>query len=101
MIEYEPQASELFEAISSLEKLYYEYYASKEDLKVLQGMERLIEIRMKLYGYDGKNRVVRPSVPDDFRVIELSKLSEMALREILELTNEQKEESEEAESSDC
>lgn len=86
-LKYDAAVTDLLCRLDSLEKLYREGYATGEDMKLLQGVERCIELRMKLLGYDGKTVVAAPAAVDRVISIDLKRLSDDTLREILTLTN--------------
>lgn len=82
-VKYDAATSELLKRVDSLEKLYRDSFAINDDPKLLQGVERCIEIRMKLLGYDGKNSVAAPIAAETILSIDLKQLSETTLRELL------------------
>ncbi len=44
----------LMREVAQLSKRYEQLFASTDDLKALQGMERCLEMKMKICGLDGK-----------------------------------------------
>lgn len=74
---------------SRLDDLQLRYEIAAEsaptDVKLLQGIERCVELRMKLYGLDGKTPPTTTANPDPIITIDLAKLSTQTLKEIINL----------------
>lgn len=86
-LKYDAAVTDMLKRLDSLEKLYRESYFTNEDLKLLQGVERCIELRMKLLGYDGKSSTAAPVASESIVSIDLKRLSDQTLRELLEIKN--------------
>lgn len=70
--------------ITTLQAQYVKAFDDTFDIKALQGVERCIELKMKVYALDGKNP---PQIDENPEItIDLSKLSSSTLKEIIELT---------------
>lgn len=78
-------ADTLVGQIDELQKYYREAFATTDDIKALQGVERCIELKMKVWGFDGKATVAEIiDQPSAEISIDLSKLSKETLLEIRE-----------------
>ena len=53
------------------------------ELKALQGIERCIELRMRLLGFDGKSVPAQPAPQEPPAELDLTRLSENALKELV------------------
>lgn len=80
--------TDLLDRLDTLEELYRVSYIDGGDLKLLQGVERCIELRMKLLGFDGKSAAAAPVAAESIVSIDLKKLSNETLKEIIHLTQE-------------
>lgn len=88
VMKYIDSVEDLLQRIDALEQMYSSAWQDSSDLKLLQGLERCIELRMKLFGYDGKSQVATSSIPEQGSTLNLKILSEAALREIYNPKNE-------------
>lgn len=82
-LKYDSSVNDLLDRLDTLETLYREGYLQNADLKLLQGVERCIELRMKLLGYDGKTTTAAPVVTESIMSIDLTKLSDTTLKELI------------------
>lgn len=82
-LKYDSSVNDLLDRLDTLETLYREGYLQNADLKLLQGVERCIELRMKLLGYDGKTATAAPVVTESIMSIDLTKLSDTTLKELI------------------
>lgn len=79
------QSDILVTQIDQLQECYRKLFDDTSDLKALQGVERCIELKMKVWGFDGKGVVAEISDNPTAEIsIDLSKLSKQTLFEILE-----------------
>ncbi|MEG1371956.1 MAG: hypothetical protein RSD75_06425 [Mucinivorans sp.] len=77
--------------IDALQLRYTELFASENDIKSLQGVERCLEMKMKIMGFDGKNSPPTENETSTAEIIlDLTKLSKQSLEEIINLTTKQK-----------
>lgn len=95
---------EIYRDIDSLERLYRRYVhllsfndnepPTQPDVKLLQGIERCLELKMKLLGFDGKRpfqgAAAGAQKEEQTITIDLSCLSKNTIEEILLLTNKNK-----------
>lgn len=81
-VKYTDSVVELLQRIDALEQMYDLAWQDSRDIKLLQGLERCIELRMKLFGYDGKSQVATVIDTSPGATLNLKMLSEAALREI-------------------
>ncbi|MEG0656052.1 MAG: hypothetical protein RR465_03395, partial [Mucinivorans sp.] len=73
----------LVSEIDTLQKKYADQYKQEADLKALQGVERCLELKMKIMGFDGKTPpTIGIETPGAEFLLDLSKLSKQALQEI-------------------
>lgn len=86
-LKYDSVVSDLLQRLDSLESLYRDGYHANEDLKLLQGVERCIELRMKLLGFDGKTTAAAPVAAESIVSIDLKQLSDETIRELLKIKN--------------
>lgn len=87
-MKYDTRTRDLLRRLETLEKLYRDNFCSQDDLKALQGVERCIELRMKLLGCDAKQSAGNAgavNTPEAAMSIDLSKLSENTINELLKL----------------
>ncbi len=74
--------------INALKKDYQELFLSEGDIKALTGVERCIEMKMKVMGIDGKQKEENQSAKQNNQsYISLSELPTKLLNEILEHIN--------------
>lgn len=78
----------LIAEIDIITKRYEELFAREDDIKALQGMERCVELKMKICGFDGKPL---PTPPTTDRVVEpsisLAELPTSVLKQLLNSIN--------------
>ncbi|CDN31560.1 hypothetical protein BN938_1473 [Mucinivorans hirudinis] len=86
-LKYPPQVKDLIQRLDTLEELYRQSFSQSEDVRLLQGVERCIELRMKLLGYDGKTQAAAPVTEERTITIDLKQLSETTLKDILQQIN--------------
>lgn len=65
-------AQQLLDQVSLIAERYEELFAQNEDAKALQGLERCVELMMKICGIDGKQTL--DLVPTADRAISLAEL---------------------------
>lgn len=87
----------IYRAIDSLEKTYrrqIELQTQEQnktaDIKIMQGVERCLELKMKLLGLDGKQPFVavedKTGNPSDDIVLDLNSLSRQTIQELVKVT---------------
>lgn len=79
--------NEIIEEIDALCRRYENLFDKDEDPKMLQGMERCIEMKMKASGIDGKNNPESEAQQNPSTIIDLSKIPTSLLKELLEIAN--------------
>lgn len=83
----------IYRAIDALEKIYHrqielqsEQHNKVTDIKTMQGVERCLELKMKLLGFDGKQQFMPTqtncSPTGDDIVIDLNDLSQQTIQEL-------------------
>lgn len=79
-------ADTLIQEINELKNDFQGLFDDQKELKWLQGVERCMELKMKVWGFDGKQPVpeVEPA-PAPKIVLDLTKLSTETLSEIVAL----------------
>lgn len=82
-VDYESRVAVMIEKLDSLEELYRIAFDDSSDIKALVGVERCLELRMKILGLDGKQGVgVTMAPPENLLTIDLEKLSQATLVEL-------------------
>lgn len=85
----------IYMAIDSLEKAYRRQIDLQTedkavDVKMMQGVERCLELKMKLLGFDGKQQPVlcneKAEGADDDIVIDIGGLSHQTVKELVEIS---------------
>lgn len=74
--------SDIIQRINKLEQRYEEL-SQGGDVKYLNGMERCIELLMKVYGVDGKNSYDIIENSQDKVKVDMSRLSSSTLSELI------------------
>ncbi len=75
--------------INALKKHYEELFLCEQDIKALTGVERCIEMKMKVMGIDGKHKDEPQTTNNTQTHISLSELPTKLLNELLEFVNSQ------------
>lgn len=71
---------QILKRLDRLEERYWQL-SLEGDIKACNGLEHCIELRMRLFGFDGKNSVDLPSAQS--AIIDLDRLSESTLGELI------------------
>ena len=85
------RADLLIEQIDELKTDFQSLFDEQKELKWLQGVERCLELKMKVWGFDGKQPPVEAEPPPSV-VLDLTRLSKATLAEIVELYNKNQKE---------
>lgn len=81
----------LIQQIDSLQSRYNDPEVTADEIKALQGVERCLELKMKIWGFDGKNPQAEQEQEASEIVIDITKLSKQALQEIAALSDKKHE----------
>lgn len=77
----------LLREINELAKTYSAAFDVENDYKALQGVERCIDLKLKLFDKDEQNTAKDPDAEKQTElIIDLSKLSKQTLSEILQIS---------------
>lgn len=80
------KADTLIEQIDELQQDFQQQFAAQGEIKWLQGVERCVELKMKVWGFDGKQPPVENDpAPVPQIVLDLTRLSTTTLAEIMAL----------------
>ncbi len=83
------EVQKLAKEIDRVAKLYEELFLRVDDIKSLQGMERCIELKMKICGLDAKQCAHSVEKQQIENSILLSELPTEVLKQLLEILNHQ------------
>lgn len=83
------RADTLIDQIDALQRDFQLQFDQQGEIKWLQGVERCVELKMKVWGFDGKQPPAEPAPPAaPPMVIDLKRLSTATLAELTHLYDE-------------